>query len=251
MDRAEFDKFAAEYRAMHARNIRITGESPEYFAEYKIKDLARELGPRATAETPLRILDFGAGIGNSVPYFRTHLAHAELTCLDVSRKSLEIGEKRFPGQAQFVEFDGNRIPFDDAYFDVVFASCVFHHIPHHEHVALLRELRRVLRADGQLFLFEHNPLNPLTVHAVNTCPFDENARLIGPWAMHARVRSAGFGDCRTRFRLFFPKALGGLRPLEAWLRWMPLGAQYYIAARPATVESNRPTPHCMSGRRAG
>jgi len=35
MDRAEFDKFADEYYALHAANIAMTGESPEYFADYK------------------------------------------------------------------------------------------------------------------------------------------------------------------------------------------------------------------------
>ena len=40
------------------------------------------------------------------------------------------------------------------------------------------ELKRVLRAGGACVIFEHNPLNPLTVQAVNTCPFDENAVLI-------------------------------------------------------------------------
>ena len=42
MDKAEFDKFADEYRSLHAANIAISGEGPNYFAEYKIKDLAAE-----------------------------------------------------------------------------------------------------------------------------------------------------------------------------------------------------------------
>ena len=229
MDEAEFDKFAAEYRSMHESNIRLSGESPEYFAEYKIKDVARELDTnRLLQKRTVRVLDFGAGIGNSVPYFCQHLPDANLTCLDVSRKSLEIGESRFPGQAEFVAFDGNTIPFDNGEFDVVFISCVFHHIPHTEHVQLLAELRRVLRPSGHLFLFEHNPLNPLTVHAVNTCPFDENARLIMPWTMQKRVEKAGFIQPRVRFRIFFPNVLSRLRPLEYALRWLPLGAQYYV-----------------------
>ena len=232
MNEAEFDKFAAEYRSMHRNNIRLSGESPEYFAEYKIKDVARELELRGTPATEnIRVLDFGAGIGNSIPYFREHLPKAVLTCLDVSRKSLEIGESRFPRLAEFVSFDGKVLPFQDGAFDIVFVSCVFHHIPHNEHVGLLLELRRVLQPCGYLFLFEHNPMNPLTVYAVNTCPFDENARLIAPWVMRARTAAAGFVDPQIRFRIFFPNALSHLRPLERTLRWLPLGAQYYVIAR--------------------
>ena len=41
MDVKEFDKFAEEYLKLHSQNIRVTGEEPEYFAEYKIRDLKR------------------------------------------------------------------------------------------------------------------------------------------------------------------------------------------------------------------
>ena len=41
MDIAEFDQFADEYHNLHEANIRITGEGPEYFSEYKTRDLSR------------------------------------------------------------------------------------------------------------------------------------------------------------------------------------------------------------------
>ena len=97
-------------------------------------------------------------------------------------------------------------------------------------MALLRELHRVLRSGGMVAVFEHNPLNPVTVRAVNTCPFDENAILIPPWRMKASVEEAGFQDARIRFRLFVPGALRRLRPIEAALYWCPLGAQYSVMA---------------------
>jgi SAM-dependent methyltransferase len=228
MNKTEFDKFADEYTQLHARNIRISGEGPEYFAEYKVRDLAEFLdGSHRQAGS---VLDFGAGIGTSVPWFRRHFARADLTCLDVSERSLAIGAARFPGQAKFVAFDGRQIPFPDASFDVAFAACVFHHIEEAQQVQLLREIRRVLRPAGTFAIFEHNPMNPLTVHAVNTCVFDENAVLIRPRTLRGRLSLAGFGETRLRFRLFFPAALRGLRPLERALRWCPLGAQYSIFA---------------------
>src|SRR6266542_6061039 len=90
---AEFDNIAHEYRSLHAANIKISGESPEYFAEYKIRDVAA----LTAGEKVSRILDFGAGIGASVPYFRRYFPEAGLTCVDVSKVSLNIGESRFPG----------------------------------------------------------------------------------------------------------------------------------------------------------
>lgn len=229
VDEVEFDKFADEYRAMHAANIRLSGEDPEYFAEYKIVDIAAELARAEIA--PRKVLDFGAGVGYSVPFFARHLPAARVTCLDVSRKSLDVGAAQHGGAAEFAHFDGRKIPFEDGTFDAALASCVFHHIPHDEHVALLGEIRRVLRPGGRLFVFEHNPLNPLTLHAVNTCEFDEHAKLMRAPTMRRRIRAAGYVDAAVRYRIFFPHALRGMRPLEAKLTWLPLGAQYYVVGR--------------------
>ena len=230
MDEAEFDKFATEYRAMHAANIKVSGESPEYFAEYKIVDLVRDSVALGALSAEPRVLDFGAGVGYSVPFFARHLAAARVTCLDVSQKSLEVGQAQHGARAEFTHFDGTRIPYADATFDVALASCVFHHIPETEHVALLAEIRRVLKSRGLLFVFEHNPLNPLTRRAVDTCPFDENAVLIRAPKMRGRMLDAAFADARINYRIFFPHALRGLRGLEPSLTWLPLGAQYYVRA---------------------
>jgi len=229
MDEAEFDKFAAEYRDLHAANIRLSGEDPEYFAEYKIKDIAAELAD-ASGKLDGRVLDFGAGVGYSVPFFRRHMPAASITCLDVSKRSLAIGAAKHHADAEFRHFDGTTIPFAAGSFDITLASCVFHHIPHTEHVGLLREIRRVLKPGGTLFVFEHNPLNPLTRRAVSTCEFDENAVLIMAPTMRARMLEAGFDAARTRYRIFFPALLRRLRVLERHLTWLPLGAQYYVCA---------------------
>jgi ubiquinone/menaquinone biosynthesis C-methylase UbiE len=226
LDSAEFDRFADEYEQLHRANIRISGEAPEFFISYKVADVARSLAgsPRQVAS----ILDFGSGVGSSVPYFNQHFPNARIYCIDVSARSLKISKTRFPEQAVRIAFDGERLPFPDQALDVAFAACVFHHIPHELHVSLLREIRRVLRPAGRMFVFEHNPFNPLTVHAVNTCPFDENAKLIAAPRMRERMRAAGFKNVGAAYRIFFPRALAMLRPLESRLKWLPLGAQYYV-----------------------
>src|ERR1700730_18334629 len=117
MDKAEFDKFADEYNALHAQNIAISGETPEFFASYKIKDLATEYMARhGDAGRVPAVLDFGAGIGTSVPFIRKYLPKCKLTCVDVSPRSLEIGQRRFGSQATFVSFGGNTLPFPEATF---------------------------------------------------------------------------------------------------------------------------------------
>jgi SAM-dependent methyltransferase len=231
MNEAEFDKFADEYHAALSAGIAVSGEAPEYFSEYKLADIAQHWRPRLQPDAaPLRLLDFGAGVGNSVPYVGKYFPGAKLTCLDLSQRSLMVAERRFPGAADYVHFDGVNLPFEPGHFDIAFAMVVFHHIPHEDHLALFQQLQRSLRPGGNLFIFEHNPYNPLTVRVVNSCAFDENARLITPRALRGRVLQAGFGSARTRFRVFFPHALRALRPLEPALAWLPLGGQYFVHA---------------------
>jgi SAM-dependent methyltransferase len=229
MDRAEFDRFADAYYDQHRDNVAVTGESPEYFAEYKIRQL-RDIVARDRIEVS-RICDFGSGIGNSIPFFRRYFPDAALTSSDVSERSLTLGEQRYPEAGTSVLIENNRIPSDSGVFDVVFSACVFHHIPHDEHAMWLEELHRITRPGGLIAIFEHNPLNPLTVHAVNTCPFDENARLIFARDLKRRLAAAGWISPRVQYNLFFPRVLARLRPFEARLGWLPFGAQYVAFAR--------------------
>ncbi len=230
MNESEFDKFADEYRHIHSLSIKASGEEPDFFAEYKIRDTAKILS-KAGVTGNMRILDFGSGVGNSIPYFKRYLPNSELTCLDVSKKSLVLAEQRFSGDARFVSFDGTALPFPDEHFDVIFSACVFHHIPHAKHLSILREWYRVLRHGGFAVIFEHNPLNPLTVRVVNACPFDNNAVLLTGKKMVCNFREAGFRTPYCHYRIFFPGQLRVFRVAEPFLSWLPLGAQYYVAAQ--------------------
>ena len=228
---SEFDKFAEHYHDLHAKSITVSGERPDYFAEYKVRDLCQlYFGHQSIHKKPC-ILDFGAGVGASTPYFRKYFPESSLYCLDSSRNSLVLAKSRFEHDADFVAFDGRRIPFNEFSFEIVFVACVLHHVAQEEHSALLSELRRVLKPRGLIMIYEHNPYNPLTLRAVSTCPFDEHARLIRPAAMKGRLKSNGFRDILTHYRVFFPNALRSLRSLEKLIKWIPIGAQYCISAR--------------------
>lgn len=230
MHEQEFDRFADEYQRLMAETTGFAGDSPDYFLRYKIDDAVTLLRELDLAEAP-RILDFGAGIGSSVPLFRERLPHARIVCLDVSGHSLAVGRGRFHDQAEFVQFDGGRLPFADNSFDLAFAAGVFHHIPHPHHPGLLRELARCLNPRGRLLVFEHNPYNPLTRYVVDRCPLDENAQLIAASQLRRRALQAGLSAARIDYRLFFPGRLSALRFLEPGLTWLPLGAQYRLTCR--------------------
>jgi SAM-dependent methyltransferase len=227
--RAEFDLLADEYYRQHEINVAITGEKPEYFAEYKIADLALLVQEKSLAAG--QIFDFGSGIGNSVPFFRQYFGQSELHCGDISARSIEVAQARFPGGQEKYVLIGNAIPLPAQSQDIVFSACVFHHIPREDHQYWLAELRRVTRPGGLLVIYEHNPLNPLTVRAVNTCPLDINARLIRSGTMRKHVLAGGWEDTRVDYRIFYPSFFKSLRYLERYLGWLGLGAQYRLTAR--------------------
>jgi len=228
MSNAEFDAYTDVYEDQHASSIRLSGERPDYFADYKIRvlaGLANDWGLTAPV-----ILDFGSGIGNSLPGYRRHMPTASVTLSDVSAQSLETARNIHGGDEAMVHIADGALDLPDACFDITFTACVFHHIPPEEHAHWLGELRRVTRPGGHIVIFEHNPLNPLTLHAVRNCPFDENAILIRAGEMRRRLKRAGWHEARTDFHVFFPAALSSLRGLEPGLTWCPLGAQYAAIA---------------------
>jgi ubiquinone/menaquinone biosynthesis C-methylase UbiE len=230
MNNTEFDKFADEYSALHKTAIASFGEEPAYFSEYKMRDFNHLIDTLLPTAVSGRYLDFGAGTGSAVPFFRKYLPRAHLTCSDVSAKSLTVAENKYGTVAEYISFSGQELPFPDNFFDGAYSSCVFHHILPEQHLLWLRELCRVLKPGGLLMIYEHNPLNPVTVRTVRICPFDKNAILIRATTMKNRILQAGFNISKSRYRVFFPKNFSIMRPLEDCLSWLPMGAQYYVYA---------------------
>ncbi len=239
---AEFDAYAEQYDQLLNDSIRLSGERGEYFTDYKIRDLARLWQSLGRGRERPHILDFGAGVGASIPLFQRHFPGAQLTCADVSARSLQLAERRFGSSASFVVCAGSTLPFADDCFDLAFAACVFHHIPPESHGGVLRELLRVLRPGGALMLYEHNAWNPVVVRVVRGCPFDERAILIPAPTLQRGLRTAGFANVVTTHRVFFPSPLRRLRWLEGWLGWLPLGAQYHVVGRKPVPNAGTATP---------
>jgi SAM-dependent methyltransferase len=210
----KFDRYAQSYAALHAANVAVTGEVPEYFARHKLDWLVR-LGTSPDS----RVLDYGCGTGALTELLVGHFA--QTAGYDPSRESLPLARQRAPG-ATFYDAE-EQIP--KASFDLVVLSGVLHHVAPEERLSVLQSAAARLRSGGRLCVFEHNPLNPFTVRAVRTCPFDDAAILLSPGELRRLFAAARLHAVRQDFVLFFPRALARLRPFEPWLRGCPLGAQ--------------------------
>ena len=231
VQKIEFDEFAEDYDKLHAKNIASSGFAPSYFDEYKIKEVARILH-KVSSSSSVSILNYGCGIGKSEMFFHKYFPSCSSLGVDISPESIRKAEEEnihLPS-AQFTLFSPGEFP-NWGTFDVIYIANVFHHIPHELHHDILVHLRTQLKPNGHLFMFEHNPWNPVTVRTINQCEFDKDAVLLPPdYAMRA-YKKAGFINVNRNFTLFFPAFLNGLIPMEKYLTWLPLGAQYYIHAQ--------------------
>lgn len=93
-----------------------------------------------------RALDAGAGEGRNLPLLRD-LAEGVVAC-DGSAEALAKLTSRHGGEVQTVRSELAQLPFPDAAFDLVLLCDTIETLPEPEPV--LRELRRVIAADGRL-----------------------------------------------------------------------------------------------------
>ena len=93
MSKVDFDHYANEYERLAANQTRLFDADSGYFARYKVELMQRISGLARGA-----ILDFGCGIGRSLPHLRTlfpELRHRRLR--SVRRKSGHRAQ-RLPGR---------------------------------------------------------------------------------------------------------------------------------------------------------
>ncbi len=184
-----FDEYAKDYREVHTHNVKkFSRADSNYFSEYKILELKRY----EKSDKESVILDLGCGDGNSEVYFNKHFISSFVYGIDISKSSIAYAKQKNLSRCSFLTYDGEYIPFDSCIFDIVFIAGVFHHVNKAYHKKIIKESYRVLKNGGRLYIFEHNPVNPLTKKIVNNCKFDRDAELILASSMMKNVFSCGF-----------------------------------------------------------
>ncbi|CAN5326998.1 class I SAM-dependent methyltransferase [soil metagenome] len=236
---AEFDKHAATYDGGLDHPIkRLLGDSADQFIAVKARWLMRRekgLRPADSKGGSLRLLDYGCGAGDLMRVLAGLGARASFTGCDVSTGMLAEAATRWPSPLGPVPAlaaqDGPRTPFDDGQFDVVMISAVLHHVPVAERPEVYAELGRVLKPGGRLYVFEHNPRNWLVRHVIARTPIDENAILLDVREVQDGLLGSGRYELETDYLMFTPPGIAWLRVVDRALAWLPLGAQYALAAR--------------------
>jgi SAM-dependent methyltransferase len=231
----DFERYKSSYVAEVEQSIGFAGRDHDFFVRVKADQLVASCRRQLGALAERTVLDVGCGVGLMSRYVAEHFG--ALSGIDVAPGVVSGAAERCPA-GSFQLYDGQAIPFADACFDVVFTVCVMHHVPPAQWQPLTAEMARVLKPGGLLYIFEHNPYNPLTRRAVNHCPFDADAVLLTRKRSTELVRGAGLSLAEARYILFFPWEGAALRGIEAGLRWLPMGAQYFVSGRRAAAGSS-------------
>jgi SAM-dependent methyltransferase len=217
---------SAEYNQMLTQGIRLSGENQEFFIQGRLRSLRAHL-PRDFK--PRRVLDFGCGIGSTAPHLAAMFPGAELVGVDTSEKALAYAAERH-GSDQ-IRFRNLAELDREGDFDLCYVNGVFHHIDPASRACAVASIHRVLRPGGRVALFENNPWNPGARMVMHRIPFDRDAITLSPPEARRLLQQGGFPAPSALWSLFyFPRVLGILRPSEAVLSHLPLGAQYCVLA---------------------
>jgi SAM-dependent methyltransferase len=223
-----FDSHAASYRRSVDRAVGFSGLDLAFFTAakaYQLRKIGRSL-PVALADAT--VLDVGCGAGGLDSLLIPHARR--VVGVDVSRLMVDEASSANP-KAQYLTYDGERLPFDDRSFDLTFAACVVHHVAPAQWADFQAEMLRVTSPGGAAVIIEHNPWNPLTRHSVAGCEFDADAVLTTPGRLVRNFRRFGARQVKRRYMLFSPLKGRRVQVIErAVLGWVPLGAQYAVEA---------------------
>jgi SAM-dependent methyltransferase len=222
VEKVDFDKHADEYDKILAEDLDFFGEENNYFAEYKVKIVKDTLGFE-----PKNILEYGCGIGRNLKFFSQYFPSAKITGCDISARSLELAKKENPS-ADFFLIDEQNVSARGGQYDLIFISCVFHHIAPELRKGAITNIYNLLKQSGAAYIFEHNPYNPVTQKIVKDCVWDTDAILLKAKESVGLMEHAGLKITEKKYTLFFPAFLKAFRFMEKFLSFIPMGGQYYV-----------------------
>ena len=227
-----FNDYAKTYKEGLKETLKVSGFAPDYFHEYKIRELFSHLKSKNSEKNSLKILDFGCGVGCSDPYLAQYFPNAQIYACDLSDESVKCAQeenKQF--NINYAVYNNEKLPFEEK-FDIIFVANVFHHIPRRLQQETINMLRANIAENGFLIIFEHNPYNPATtiLSLLTDYRYDKNTNLLSPLYMRKILKQGGFNKLDLTFKIFFPGCLKKLVPFEKYLKHCPIGAHYYYIA---------------------
>ncbi len=132
------------------------GDSPEAYLAGGRQDISSMLDILKTVgespQTLCRVLDFGSAAGRMLRFYPYIPGKSELWGVDINAKAILWSQQHMSPPLLFATTTtAPHLPFEDNYFDLVYAGSVFTHITDLADAWFL-ELRRILRKGGYAFI---------------------------------------------------------------------------------------------------
>jgi ubiquinone/menaquinone biosynthesis C-methylase UbiE len=103
----------------------------------------------------MSILDVGCGTGSYLEFYQRF--QCNLFGIDPSSAMLEIAKERLGQEADLYHGSAADMPYPDQSFDLIVSMLVLHEIDHVIRLAVIDEIKRVLKPGGKLLLIDFNP----------------------------------------------------------------------------------------------
>ncbi len=113
----------------------------------------RSLGARMLPpEQGMQVLDIGCGTGVHLDLYKKY--GCKLYGVDTSPAMLGMAKQRLGDSADLRLGDATSIPFEDNSFDLVLCMLVLHEMDQATRLAVIAEMKRVIKADGHILLID-------------------------------------------------------------------------------------------------
>ena len=227
----EFDNYATDYSAGMENPVKkLMAGSALDFLKPKV-ELLKKIAAHGNPSP--KLLDFGCGSGDFLSLVSAECPSWQLYGSDISEEMMNEARKRYGAEGRRFSL----LPMDEALgthkYDLITASCVFHHIPPEEWESSMKALSESLSPGGMVVIFEHNPRNPLTNWVVSRTPIDQNAVLLDMEEVRRLMSLAGLEVTEKTSFLFGPPTWKITALIDGMFGWTGLGGQYLVVGKKA------------------
>lgn len=130
--------------------VKTYNKIAELYAKYNYEKLLQfQLSKFISLLPGEKVLDVGCGMGRDVEYFMEE--KLDVIGIDLSKKMIEEAKTRVK-KGKFKVMDFTKMSFKDGTFDGVWSMAAFFHIPRDHMVEVLKEMNRVLKKDGVIYI---------------------------------------------------------------------------------------------------
>jgi len=130
--------------------VKTYNKIAELYSKYNFEKLLQfQLSKFISLLPGKKVLDVGCGMGRDVAYFMEE--GLDVIGIDLSEKMIEEAKKRVK-KGKFKIMDFRKVDFKDKTFDGIWSMAGFVHIAKDEMPKLLKEMNRVLKEEGIIYI---------------------------------------------------------------------------------------------------